>query len=204
MTATPLPLFPLSTVLFPGGILPLRVFEARYMDMIRTAMRDGSAFGIVMIRSGLEAGDRDVEIEEVGCRARIDTWDMAQLGVLEIATTGTTRFRILDHEVRSDGLMVANVVDVAEESPVDIPADIRRGITLLERIVERMDASDDAPVSIAKPYRFDSATWVGNRLAEVLPIPLPAKQHLMAMTDASTRLAILSELLDEYGLEEAT
>jgi uncharacterized protein len=204
MTATVLPLFPLDTVLFPGGVLPLRVFEARYMDMIRGAMRGGGAFGVVLIRKGREAGDFGVEIEDVGCRARIDSWDMAQLGVLEIATTGTTRFRIVDHEVQSDGLLVANVTDVDDEAPIDIPNNARRGITLLERIVHRMDAEGEALISIAKPYRFDDATWVGNRIAEILPIPLPAKQRLMAMTDASTRFAILAELFDEYGLEEAT
>jgi hypothetical protein len=193
-----LPLFPLNTVLFPGGRLPLRVFEARYMDMVRAAMRDGSEFGIVLISRGREAGDYGVETEAVGCRARIDAWDMAQLGVLEIATTGTERFRVVEREMRSDGLLVASVEDFDAEPSAGIPASARRCVTLLERVVERVDADtseDDS--AIARPYRFDDATWVGNRLAEFLPIPLPAKQRLMTLTDALTRLAILGNLLDE-------
>jgi uncharacterized protein len=193
-----LPLFPLDTVLFPGGRLPLRVFEARYMDMVRTAMRDGSEFGVVLISKGREAADYGVETEIIGCRAHIEAWDMAQLGVLEIATSGTERFRIVEREVRPDGLLVASVEDFEPEAPVGIPASARRCVTLLESVVERLDAeTSEADSAIARPYRFDDATWVGNRLAEFLPIPLPAKQRLMALTDALARLAILGRLLDE-------
>jgi uncharacterized protein len=205
-TAT-LPLFPLNAVLFPGGRLPLRVFEARYMDMVRAAMRDGGAFGIVLIRAGREAGDYAVQTEPIGCRVRIDAWDMPQLGVLEIETTGTERFRIVDREVRHDGLIVARTTELEPEPAIEIPGSAQRCVALLERIA-RGESNDDDPdqtvasLEIPEPHRFDDATWVGNRLAELLPIPLPAKQRLMALTDAAIRLAVIERILVEHGMDE--
>jgi Lon protease-like protein len=206
-SAARLPIFPLGTVLFPGGVLPLRIFEARYMDMIRRAMRDGSEFGIVSIRKGTEVGDRDVDTEEIGCRARIDDWNMEELGVLEITTTGTERFAIVARQVEADGLMVAKVRPLEREPLVALPADMAPCLTLLKRIVQRLDEareqSDDAEAAhpaIAKPYLFDDATWVGNRLSEILPVPRAAKQKLMALTDAPTRLAIILQYLKQHGI----
>ena len=97
------PIFPLNTVLFPGGLLPLRVFEARYMDMVRRAMRDASEFGVCLIRKGHEVGERDVETETLGCRARIDDWNMEPLGALPNPTTGTARVRQLPRAVSAGG-----------------------------------------------------------------------------------------------------
>ena len=200
-----LPLFPLRTVLFPGGVLPLRVFEARYVDMIRRAMKDGSDFGDVMIRKGQEVEDRGVDIEEVGCRARIDDWNMEQFGVLQITTIGTTRFRIVSHDALGDGLMVAEIEALETEPAVPLPNEFEACRSLLKRIVGRLDeapreAADPMPLPIAKPYLFDDAGWVGNRLAEVLPIPLGAKHKLMALTDAPARLSIIQQYLAEHGI----
>ena len=200
-----LPLFPLRTVLFPGGVLPLRVFEARYVDMVRGAMRDGSDFGVVMIKKGQEVAERQVEVEDIGCRARIDDWSMEQFGVLMIATTGTDRFRILSHEVRPDGLMMAEVAPIEAEPAVAVPVEATACRALLKRIVDRLDGTpkqpdDPTPSPIAKPYLFDDATWIGNRLSEVLPLPLGVKHKLMALTDAPARLSILQQYLTQHGI----
>ena len=204
----PLPIFPLNTVLFPGGVLPLRIFEARYMDMVRDAMRNASEFGVCLIRDGgHEVGQREVDVEEIGCRARIDDWNMEQLGVLQIVATGTERFRLGARRLKSDGLMVADVEPVDDEPVVPVPEDAADCQALLRRIVQRLDegqgeATDGEPVRtpIAKPYRFDDASWVGNRLCEFLPIPLPAKQKLMALTDGPTRLEIVQRYLKQHGI----
>ncbi len=206
-----LPIFPLNTVLFPGGLLPLRIFEARYMDMVRRAMREGGEFGVCLIVKGHEVGERGVETEAVGCRARIDDWNMAQLGVLQIATTGTERFTIVSRTVQPDGLMVADVEPIASEPAVPLPAEAQGCVTLLERIVaawEERDPGDAKPdvdgdetgPPIAKPYRFDDTTWVGNRLSEVLPFPLAAKQKLMALNDGPARLGIVRDFLQLRGI----
>ncbi len=206
--STRLPIFPLNTVLFPGGVLPLRIFEARYMDMVRRAMRDGSDFGIVLIRQGQEVGERDVDTEEVGCRARIDDWNMEQLGVLQISTTGTDRFEITGRHVEADGLMMAEVDAIEIEPTVPLPDEADACRTLLRRIVQRLEEElspavgdqKPGPFPIARPYLFDDATWVGNRLCEVLPLPIAAKQKLMALSDAPTRLRILDQYLKQHGL----
>ncbi len=202
-----LPIFPLNTVLFPGGLLPLRIFEARYMDMIRRAMRDTSEFGVCLIRKGHEVGERGVETESIGCRARIDDWNMEQLGVLQIATTGTERFIIVSHAVQADGLMIADVEPIEHEAYAPLPEEAAPCVSLLERIVSQWEASGQASdagtvqaPAIAKPYRFDDSTWVGNRLSEVLPVSLSAKQKLMALTDGPTRIAIVLGYLKQHGI----
>ena len=202
-----LPIFPLNTVLFPGGLLPLRIFEARYMDMVRRAMRDTSEFGVCLIRKGHEVGERGVETETIGCRARIDDWNMEQLGVLQIATTGTERFQIVTHAVQSDGLMTADVEPLEHEAYAPLPEEAAPCALLLERIVSQWEASEQSsdPGSVnqppfAKPYRFNDSTWVGNRLSEVLPVSPSAKQKLMALTDGPTRIAIVLRYLKQHGI----
>ena len=206
--STTLPIFPLKTVLFPGGVLPLRVFEARYMDMVRNTMRAGNEFGVCLLRKGSEVGEHEVETEAIGCRARIDDWNMEQLGLLQITTTGTTRFQIVSRSVQPDGLLVAHVEPVEVEPAATVPPEAAACQALLRRIVQRLEDSHDksaggdeaVPTPIAKPYLFDDATWVGNRLCEVLPIPLSARQKLMALTDGRVRLDIVQRYLKQHGI----
>ena len=115
------PLFPLNTVLFPGGRLPLRIFEQRYMDMAKACLRDGSAFGVCLIREGREVGDPATPVE-VGCLARIGHWDMQQLGLLEITALGSRRFRILERKVEASGLSRASIDLLEEDIDAEIPA----------------------------------------------------------------------------------
>jgi len=194
-------------VLFPGGVLPLRVFEARYVDMVREAMRESTEFGVVLLRRGRDIDRDGIDIEQIGCRARITDWNMAQLGVLQIETIGTTRFTIHSHIVQADGLRVADVESIADDEAVPMPDEAALCVRLLERIVDQLRSGDgDGPEAgpgyqpIAEPHRFDDATWVGNRLAELLPIALPAKQRLMATTDAHERLVVVRRYLVEQGI----
>lgn len=207
MTET-LPIFALGTVLFPGGVMPLRVFEARYVDMIRRVMRAGGTFGVCLIRSGHEVrrsgGESEIDVEPIGCRARIDDWNMEQLGVLQIVAVGTERFEIVSTQVAQDGLLVAEVLGVESEPPVSRGDESGPCWTIIERIVADIDATAGenagAMPMIAKPYRLDDATWVGNRLAELLPLPVPIRQRLMAMNDAHARLAFVNDFLGQHGV----
>ncbi len=206
-TGTTLPLFPLETVLFPGGILPLRVFEARYMDMVRRAMRESGEFGVCLMRSGREVGADAIEIEQVGCSARIADWTMEQLGVLQIVAEGTTRFRVVDRSQQPDGLWVARVEPIPADVVVEPAADAAHCVSALERMIAHWDTPDGRgpgapPIRspFAQPYRFDDAAWVGNRLCETLPLPLPLKQRLMTLTDPRERLALVGRFLaDKNG-----
>ena len=195
MTTSPerLPLFPLKTVLFPGGVLPLRVFEARYMDMITRCMREDAGFGVCLIAAGEEVGETAVP-HPVGTEARIEQWDMAQAGVLNLVTRGIRRFRIEDHEVERDGLLVASVRWLDEPLPVAVPEAQGELLPLLRSIVEELGER------LPPPHDFDDAAWVGARYTELLPIPLLAKQKLLELDDILSRLEILQQFLREHGL----
>ena len=189
---TDLPLFPLGTVLFPGGRLPLRVFEQRYLEMAKACLRDGTPFGVCRIREGAEVG-APATPEAVGCLARIAQWDMPQLGVLQIVAEGGARFRILERRVQADGLARATVALLPDEA--DAPLEERHATcrALLERI-----AAEHGERLFAAPYRFDSCAWVGARLAEILPLPGELKQQLLEM-DGLPRLEALARLVVQQG-----
>jgi Lon protease-like protein len=182
------PLFPLNTVLFPGGRLPLRIFEQRYMDMAKTCLRDGSPFGVCLIREGHEVGAPATPVE-VGCLARIGGWDMPQLGLLEISARGEQRFRILDRAVEASGLARACVELLDDDRDAPIPESCVGCVRLLERVIEQQAGLFEPP------HRLDSASWVSSRLAEILPLPLAAKQELLELGDGRTRLERLNSLL---------
>lgn len=188
-----LPLFPLKTVLFPGGTLPLRVFEARYMDMVTRCMREDSGFGVCLIAAGAEVGEAALP-HPVGTEARIAQWDMAEPGVLTLLTRGTRRFRIEDHELEHDGLLTASVRWLMEAPPQPVPEAQADVLPLLKALAgelgERMPA----------PHDFGDAGWVGARYVELLPIPLLAKQRLLELDDVVSRLEIVQEFLRQHGL----
>jgi len=188
-----IPLFPLQTVLFPGRRLPLRIFERRYMDMTKACLRDGSPFGVCLIREGREVGEPALP-EAVGCVARIVEWDMPQLGLLQVVARGERRLRIRARRVQADGLALAGaeLLDEASDAPLDPQAD------LCARVLRRM--VDAAPAGLVElPPRYDSSAWVSARLAELLPLSLASKQRLLEMDDARDRLEILRRLISSSG-----
>ncbi|MCB1957837.1 MAG: LON peptidase substrate-binding domain-containing protein [Rhodocyclaceae bacterium] len=188
-----LPLFPLNTVLFPEGRLPLRVFEARYMDMVTRCLREGAAFGVCAIAAGEEVGAAAVPCL-VGTEARIDDCDMSEPGILSLVTRGERRFRIRDHEVQPDGLLVGEVSwlpDLPHEDIPDAQADL---IPLLTGILGELGDR------VARPYRLDDAAWVGARYSELLPIPTKARQALLELDDVVSRLEIIQTYLRQHQL----
>ena len=182
------PLFPLGTVLFPDGLLPLRLFEQRYLDMAKVCLRDGSPFGVCRIRAGAEVG-APATPEAVGCLARIVHWDMQQLGLLQIVAQGAQRFRIIERRLQSDGLARVTVELLPEEADAQVPERLAACRRLLERI-----AAEHGERIFARPFRLDSSAWIGARLAEVLPLPGPVKQQLLEL-DGVQRLEALEHLI---------
>ena len=191
-----LPIFPLGTVLFPEGALPLRVFEARYMDMARACLREGSPFGVCLITDGGEVG-KPAEHEAVGCLAGIDEVDMAQLGLLRVRARGLGRFEVLEREVQRDGLIRARVRTLPADPETPLPDDLAPLGALAARLVRELIAHEPDPLNrrAIEPLRETSAVWVSNRLAEILPWPMPFRQRLMALTDPMARLTIVADLL---------
>ncbi len=197
-----LPIFPLNTVLFPEGLLPLRVFEPRYMDMVRDCLRDEQEFGVCLIKKGREVG-ATTEPEEIGCRARIIDWNMEQLGVLQINVQGTERFHIRQLYSEPSGLLKAEVRPMESIEPIhSVPKEFESCSKLLMRMIQQMqqDTEDPTKMPFAEPHRFNDATWVSNRLCEVLPISMLAKQKLMELSDAPTRLSLVHQYLQQHKI----
>ncbi|BCB28465.1 ATP-dependent protease [Sulfurimicrobium lacus] len=191
-----IPLFPLNTVLFPGGKLTLKVFEPRYMEMVSACLKDKTNFGICLIRTGQETGDPAVP-EQVGCMVEITDWDMQQLGMLDIAVLGTHRFHIEDSRTEKNGLILAQVISVAEEQPFALPKQHEACATVLRRIIEHLGVE-----RFAAPLRYDDSVWVGYRLAELLPLKLSVRQNMLEMNDSLIRIEILHHFLSQQGLLE--
>ncbi|MCA1977809.1 MAG: LON peptidase substrate-binding domain-containing protein [Thiobacillus sp.] len=187
-----LPLFPLGTLVFPGGRLPLRVFEQRYLDMVKRAIADDTPFGICAIREGKEVGAPAVPYA-VGTRVRIVEWDMPQTGIFHIETEGLDRFVIRSTHTEASGLLIGQVESVSIEAPTAIPEEYELAAEVLEHIVGEYGDARFPP-----PHAFDDAVWVGYRLSEVLPLSLSIRQNLLEMNDPATRLRILVEILKKH------
>ncbi len=194
-----LPIFPLSTVLFPGGVLPLRIFEARYMDMVRDCMQREAPFGVCLITRGGEVGEA-AEHEPIGCLAHIRGWDMEQLGLLQLRTVGGARFRIVDRRVGRNGLIRASVDELPDDEHIPVPDDFADCAMLVRRIVDDLRSREPDPQRrmIAEPLELDSSAWVANRLCEFLPIPSAAKHKLMALDDPLSRLQLVQRWLQQH------
>jgi uncharacterized protein len=180
-----IPIFPLGTVLYPGGMLPLRIFEQRYLDLTKFCIRDNTPFGVCLIREGQEVGTAAVP-HAVGCTARIAEWDMPHLGLFHLVTHGETVFRILEQWTAKSGLVQAQVELDEPAPPLPLPHEYRDLVTVLEKIITKVGA-DRFP----SPARLDQADWVGYRLAEVLPLDVEAKQRLLEARDP---IAALNEV----------
>ena len=199
------PLFPLHTVLFPDGLLPLKIFEARYLDMARECLREKTPFGVCLLKSGGEVAlpDEPSVPEAVGCLAEIGECDVATFGMLLIRARGTRRFRLLSHRVEASGLLVG----MAEPLPDDVPLEGNELLAkfgacaeVLERIIATIRERDPDSLPFAEPFKLEDPTWVSNRLSEVLPIALRARQKLMELPDAGARIDVVHHYMQQHQL----
>ncbi|MCE2868173.1 MAG: LON peptidase substrate-binding domain-containing protein [Oxalobacteraceae bacterium] len=200
-----IPLFPLNTVLFPRGVLPLRVFETRYVDMVRERMKSGAPFGVVAIRAGNEVGTA-AEPYDVGTLAHIVACDVEDLGVLLLHTQGGERFRILEKRTQRNQLIEARIAPL----PADDPSHTGESLSLCARVLQvvidelsrRTDEMPDGDFinPFTEPHALDSPTWVANRWSEMLPIALEDKQELLELTDAGVRLQRVERYLQDNGV----
>ena len=208
-----LPLFPLETVLYPGGTLPLRIFEVRYLDMIGKCHKAGAPFGIVALTKGTEvrrpdaaqsAGDGFAAeaFHSVGTLATITEFSMPQAGLMVIRCTGTQRFHINTHDKLKHGLWIANVSRLADDQTVNIPDDLKGVATALGNLINTLHGRDVPPqlMPVQPPYQLDDCAWVANRWCELLPMPLEHKQRLMELDNPLLRLELVSDLLERSGI----
>lgn len=193
LTLADLPLFPLSSVLFPGAPLQLRIFEPRYVDMVRECARANGPFGVCLILEGVEAGGAATPAA-VGTLARITDFYTTDGGLLGISAEGSSRFRVTRARVRSDGLVRGDVQCWEDEPTLPVPVELALLPTILERLVEQMQPSwRNAPRDC-----YDDASWVGFRLAELLPLDAGERQQLLEITDPLQRLAEIRDVLPRF------
>lgn len=199
-----IPLFPLKTILFPDGHLPLQVFEVRYLDLIKRCIARGEEFGVVSLLDGSEVRlpDQHETLSACGTMARILDWSAPLPGLLQISCIGTTRFQIKSAEQLKHGLWVADVEEVAEDMVVPIPSeqqDVANALGALIRSLQKKQIST-ANMSLAPPYRLDEAGWVANRWCELLRLDLEEKQRLLLQENPVLRLELVQDVLSENGL----
>lgn len=196
MNTESLPLFPLTTVLFPGGPLPLRIFETRYLDMIADCLKRSAEFGVVLMAPDSEGGT--ARLATTGCSARISDWDQGTDGLLYVTTRGERRFRLRSVSRQDDGLSVGEVEWLPPEALVRPDSGQQSLVAGLEALLVR----NEGLYGDLEPH-FDDASWVGFRLAELLPLSLATRQRCLELSDPSTRLALLAPVLDKLRVLQA-
>jgi Lon protease-like protein len=204
LTLRSLPLFPLGTVLFPGGLLPLRIFEVRYLDMIGRCHKAGAPFGIVSLTQGSEVrvpGATEV-FANVGTLASIADFETPQPGLMMIQARGEHRFRITARDRLKHGLWVADVERLADDVAVAVPADLQGAALALGNLIDslRQKSGDPRQMTLRGPLHLDDCGWVANRWCEFLPLPTQLKQRLLELDNPLVRLELVSDVLARSGI----
>ena len=205
LTLSSLPLFPLGSVLFPGGLLALRVFEVRYLDMVRKCHQAGAPFGVVALTQGREvrqAGAPEEQFNDVGTLAVIEQIDSPQPGLITLLCRGSQRFRITQRSHLPHGLWIADVGHIDPDLTVPIPQDLRKASTALAQVLHTLKQRDpETPTAIVPTAaQLDDCGWVANRWCELLPVPLELKQRLMELDNPLVRLELVGDVLERTGI----
>ena len=190
VTTSEIPVFPLQTVLVPGGFLPLQIFEPRYLDMVRDCVRDELGFGVCLVLDNATE-HQAAQHTKVGTLARVRDWNTMENGLLGITTMGYERFRILKSKMRNNGLMMAEVEWVADPLDVQVPDEYLLLSGFVERFMDKLSANYPG----YDRSQLDDASWVGYRLTELLPLKNLERQGLLELNDPVQRLQLLVEIL---------
>ena len=204
LTLQSLPLFPLGAVLFPGGVLQLRIFEVRYLDMIGRCRKAGAPFGVVLLTQGSEVrqpGSKEA-FSSVGTLATIADVETPRPGLMMIRASGAQRFRITASDQLKHGLWIADVKRLPADMSVPIPDDLKMTATALGKLIHSLQQKADVPeqMPLQGPWRLDDCGWVANRWCELLPLPLQLKQRLMELDNPLVRLELVSDVLARTGI----
>jgi len=203
MATLSLPLFPLSTVLFPDGVLPLQVFEARYLDMVSRCLTKDTPFGVVLLTGGHEVRQRGGEPErfvESGTLATVCDTTATSPGLLQVVCRGGTRFEVKSSQQRLNGLWMAEVELVEGDQAVRIPAELQGATDALDRVLNSLHDVPQERWPVQPPFRLDDCGWVANRWCELLPLPNAQKHNMLMLDNPVIRLELLHDVLDEHGL----
>lgn len=215
--ATRLPLFPLQTVLFPGGRLPLRIFEVRYLDMIARCHEAGAPFGVVCLTQGGEvrvprrpssgpaSGAPSYAPEAfhmVGTLARIDHIERPQQGLMMVRCTGVQRFKLRSSEQLRHGLWMGEAELLPADPVVNVPHDLLSAMQALQHLVDNLSARPEGlgDLPLQEPYQWDDCGWLANRWCELLPVSADIKQRCMVLDNPLLRLELVNDMLERLGI----
>ena len=207
-----LPLFPLTTILFPEGLLPLQIFELRYLTMIKKCIADGTGFGVVAqtVRKDAPIADETPLSPEpmsqetfvaVGTCAKIVAHSAPQPGLLRIDCVGGNRFTIVSCEQQKLGLWVAQVKPIEPDQAIAVPQELADTVTALRQLITSLtsQASEGQRLPMKEPYLLDDCGWVANRWCELIPMQ-PAQRHrLLTLDNPLIRLELVQDLLETGG-----
>jgi Lon protease-like protein len=193
VTTTHIPLFPLSTVLFPGGSLPLRIFERRYIDMVRDCSANGSCFGVVLLTRSSDGGQVSFHAR-MGTTARIFDFSTLDDGLLGIATRGEQRFVIRATSMRDSGLLMGDVDLINDPGPVDVPEQFSVLSLVAGKFMEQLGER----YPDFSPAQLEDADWVSYRLSELLPLENEERQALLQIDDPLERLQVLLDTMPRF------
>ena len=204
MNILELPLFPLDTVLFPQGLLPLRIFEVRYLDMIKRCHRSSTPFGVVSLTAGSQVqqpGGEGERFNRIGTLARIIELSTPQPGLLHIRCQGEQRFTVQRSEKLRHGLWVADAELLPADAAVPVPADLQNSVQMLRRLLEQLQDKQvpAEQMPLLAPYQLEDCGWVANRWCELLPLPVEVRQQLMTLDNPLVRLELVGDLLERSG-----
>ena len=205
LTLSSLPLFPLGSVLFPDGVLALRVFEVRYLDMVRKCHQAGAPFGVVSLTQGHEvrqAGAPEERFNDIGTLAVIEQLETSQPGLITVLCRGSQRFRITQRRHLTHGLWTADVDHIERDLTVPVPEDLKKASTALAQVLNTLQIRDPGMPHLVTPTaaQLDDCGWVANRWCELLPIPLELKQRLMELENPLVRLELVGDVLERTGI----
>lgn len=200
------PLFPLQTVLFPGGHLPLQIFEVRYLDMVGRCHKENTPFGVVALTEGQEVRTphaTTARLEGVGTLANLLHLDKVQAGLWRIQCQGRERFTVLTREQLPHGLWMAEIEVMPPDPWVTVPPDLTAAQTALQAVLQSMQ--EQAPEALGDwplqpPFAWTDSGWLANRWAELLPLPLVTRQQLMSLDNPLLRLELVCDLLEQHGV----
>jgi Lon protease-like protein len=219
MTLTTLPLFPLSTVLFPDGLLPLQIFELRYLNMVKKCMAEGTEFGVVAQTVSRDAAAESPTASEatapalpmsqetfttIGTSAKIISHFVPQPGLIRIDCVGGQRFSIVSTQQQTGGLWLAQVQIIAADLVIPVPAELLGAVTALRHVITTLTSqmTEASFMPIAKPYLFDDCGWVANRWCELIPMQAAQRHRLLTLDNPLIRLELVHDLLEAGGFLE--
>jgi len=202
MATISIPLFPLSTVLFPGGLLPLQIFEVRYLDMIARCIADATPFGVVLLTKGGEVRTPEARerFEETGTLATVIDTTGSTANLLQVVCRGGARFELHSTLQRANGLWMGEAELVEQDHDVHIPTELRGASEALERVLATLTDVPQHRWPVLPPFQLDDCSWVSNRWCELLPLPDGQKQQMLMLDNPLIRLELLHDVLDEHGM----